>query len=253
MGRKQLTASDGTLSATLNAPDANSDSSNACQSYDWPNIVGAIRETIRFVRKNRHILESLDPAKDRESSLQASSARHQVGQLWTTLYHLFTVDPRRDDGVGVEWKNVGDTLYLCHQENDSLQFAALHLWSVFRDVEPALKEPYGGRLDYARVSELESAVEAVALLTISSESTPEVPRTDPPPCYVTLLQMAGIVSRSKSALEKLKSKGQFPQPDIKGKNGQPDEWVWSKVQTVLEQQFNRPLPTDFPADRFNRS
>lgn len=65
---------------------------------------------------------------------------------------------------------------------------------------------------------------------------------------VTLYQMAAIVSRSKSTLERFKKN--LPPPKVKGGNGRPDEWDWTEVRPVLEERYRRELPARFPADRF---
>lgn len=77
-------------------------------------------------------------------------------------------------------------------------------------------------------------------------------QVDPPQCYVTLSQMAGIVNRSKSTLERLSRKVGFPSPAIEGGGGRPHEWRWSDVRSDLQQEYGRTLPEIFPADRFLR-
>ena len=74
--------------------------------------------------------------------------------------------------------------------------------------------------------------------------TPESP---PPPrvtieCHVTLSQMAGIVSKSKKTLERLKQAGKLPTPTVKGGKGKANEWPWSQVRPVLEKEYARELP-----------
>ncbi len=71
-----------------------------------------------------------------------------------------------------------------------------------------------------------------------------------PTCYVTLLQMAGIVSRSKRTLERLSTKPAFPPPAVDGGGGKPNEWRWADVRPILESEYTRTLPEVFPADRF---
>ena len=69
-------------------------------------------------------------------------------------------------------------------------------------------------------------------------------------CYVTLLQAASIVSKSKRTLESMK--GEMPPPDIKGGKGKAHEWKWSNLRPWLARTFKRPLPEIFPGDRFQR-
>jgi hypothetical protein len=76
--------------------------------------------------------------------------------------------------------------------------------------------------------------------------------SEAPACYVTLLQMAGIVNRSKRTLERFASKPSFPLPVVEGSRGKPSEWRWSDVRPILESEYGRSLPEVFPADRFVR-
>ena len=70
--------------------------------------------------------------------------------------------------------------------------------------------------------------------------------------HVTLRQMAAIVSKSKKSMERLRDNEILPAPDVKGGKGKADEWQWSKVRPILEQEYKRELPEVFPADRFVR-
>jgi len=62
--------------------------------------------------------------------------------------------------------------------------------------------------------------------------------------YVTLDQIAAMVSRSKRTLEKYKSRktNPMPAPDVEGGGGRPAEWNWSKIRLWLIQEFGRQLP-----------
>jgi hypothetical protein len=71
-------------------------------------------------------------------------------------------------------------------------------------------------------------------------------------CYVTLVQMASIVNRTKRTLERLVKKQDFPLPDVDGGGGKPNEWRWAVVRPVLESEYGRKLPEVFPGDRFAR-
>ncbi len=71
-------------------------------------------------------------------------------------------------------------------------------------------------------------------------------------CYVTLIQMASIVNKSKRTLERLRNDGKLPKPAVKGGNGKADEWQWRDVRPILEETYNRPMPEVFPADCFVR-
>ena len=66
--------------------------------------------------------------------------------------------------------------------------------------------------------------------------------------YVDLDQIAAVVNRSKSHLEKLKRrmKNPLPDPDVRGGGGKKDEWIWSSIRLWLEAEFSRHLPETFP-------
>jgi hypothetical protein len=66
--------------------------------------------------------------------------------------------------------------------------------------------------------------------------------------YVTLDKMAALVSRSKRTLEKRKGRrtNPLPNPDVEGGGGRPDEWLWTRVCSWLEQEFGRRLPERLP-------
>ncbi len=68
--------------------------------------------------------------------------------------------------------------------------------------------------------------------------------------YVTLMQMAAIVNKSKRTLERLRDKRKLPAPAVKGGTGKADEWQWPVVRPILQDLFKRNLPERFPADRF---
>lgn len=89
------------------------------------------------------------------------------------------------------------------------------------------------------------AIEAIRVFVAAKtpDGDDEIPQT------VTLDQMAGAVSRSKKTLERLKSKGKLPQPDVDGGGGKPDEWIWANVKPILELHYNRKLPDRFPSLR----
>jgi hypothetical protein len=89
-------------------------------------------------------------------------------------------------------------------------------------------------------------VKAAAL----SDSPP--PAAAQPGQYVTLDNLAAIVSRSKRTLEKRKvrERNPLPPPDVEGGGGRPDEWLWPTIRPWLEQEFGRKLPERFPGDRF---
>jgi hypothetical protein len=67
--------------------------------------------------------------------------------------------------------------------------------------------------------------------------------------YVTLNQMAAMVNRSQRTLERLKTNGTLPPPDVEGGGGAQDEWLWDTVRPILSARFRRPLPEHFPAAR----
>lgn len=70
------------------------------------------------------------------------------------------------------------------------------------------------------------------------------------PQYVTLDQMAAIVSRSKRTLEKALIDKVLPEPDVQGGGGRPHEWKWVAVRPILQEKYGRDLPRRFPGDKF---
>lgn len=66
--------------------------------------------------------------------------------------------------------------------------------------------------------------------------------------FVTLLQCAAMVNKSKRTLERWKENDPaFPSPEVIGDNGRADEWRWATIRTYLETKGNRRLPQTFPA------
>jgi hypothetical protein len=70
--------------------------------------------------------------------------------------------------------------------------------------------------------------------------------------YVTLDMLAALVNRSKRTLEKLKTRSNnpFPAPPVEGGGGKPAEWDYGIARPWLVQEYGKPLPEHFPADRF---
>jgi hypothetical protein len=65
------------------------------REHDWPRIIAVSRELLRVLRQAS---ATVPPkwAESRTDSLQFSAVNHQVGNLWTGIYHLLTLDPRTD-------------------------------------------------------------------------------------------------------------------------------------------------------------
>jgi hypothetical protein len=74
------------------------------------------------------------------------------------------------------------------------------------------------------------------------------PAAEDSPGYVDLDQMAALVQRSKSALEKLKRRkvNPLPPPDIEGGGGKKGEWLWTRIRPWLEAEYGKRLPRDCP-------
>ena len=70
----------------------------------------------------------------------------------------------------------------------------------------------------------------------------------PAPVYVDLDQIAAVVNRSKSTLEKLKRRkdNPLPDPDVPGGGGKKDEWVWSHICPWLETEFKKHFAETLP-------
>jgi hypothetical protein len=112
----------------------------------------------------------------------------------------------------------------------------------------------------ARLVELLRGVHPEIVTTIErlppakADATSGAPGTSKTPiCCVTMLQMGGIVSRSKPTIERLKKKGKLPPPTVKGGNGRADEWDWALVRPILVAEYKRPdLPEHYPTDPFGK-
>src|SRR5262249_15619183 len=97
--------------------------------------------------------------------------------------------------------------------------------------------------------------EANVSLAVGSDSVRPVAPTanHDRPQYINLDQAAALVGKGKSALEKYKRKSgtqKLPIPCVKGRNGQSDEWEYTKVMKPwLETNFGRVLPERYPSLR----
>jgi hypothetical protein len=118
-------------------------------------------------------------------------------------------------------------------------------WTAFRVTSEEIQRRRDNWSPYRQIL-IDQAISAEHKTVDSSAQTGEVE------CYVTLLQMAGIVNRDKRTLERLAVKVKFPPPAVEGGGGKPGEWRWSDVRPILEVEYGRSLPDIFPADRFVR-
>jgi hypothetical protein len=67
-----------------------------------------------------------------------------------------------------------------------------------------------------------------------------------PADLVTLDQVAGMVHKSKRALEYHKTKGTLPEPVVEGGAGKAALYDWKVIRPWLTQEFGIPLPERFP-------
>jgi hypothetical protein len=72
-----------------------------------------------------------------------------------------------------------------------------------------------------------------------------------PACLITLSQAAGLVHRSKRALEDYKRRG-MPQARVRGGGGKPGLWAYAELRPWLMKTFDLVLPERFFADRNHR-
>ena len=63
---------------------------------------------------------------------------------------------------------------------------------------------------------------------------------------MTLQQAAPLVHRHKRTLERYLKK--MPLPQVQGRGGKPSLWAWAELAPWLEEEFEIPMPTDFPSD-----
>jgi hypothetical protein len=92
---------------------------------------------------------------------------------------------------------------------------------------------------------LDSRALAKELLRDCLEALRPAPETDG---YVDLDQMAAVVNRSKSTLEKMKRRkiNPLPDPDVPGGGGKKDEWLWASIRPWLETEFNKRFTETLP-------
>jgi hypothetical protein len=77
-------------------------------------------------------------------------------------------------------------------------------------------------------------------------SGPSVPVEVDPADLVTLDQAAGMVHKTKRALEYYKTKGTLPDPVVEGGAGKASLYDWKVIGPWLTKEFNIPLPERFP-------
>lgn len=73
------------------------------------------------------------------------------------------------------------------------------------------------------------------------------PAVEQPADLVTLDQAAASVHRKKRTLERYKTKGIMPAPNVQGGKGRPDLYDWETMRPWLEKEFGIMLPARFPA------
>jgi hypothetical protein len=66
------------------------------------------------------------------------------------------------------------------------------------------------------------------------------------PDLVTLDQAAAAVHRRKRTLERCKTKGTLPEPDVEGGGGKPALYDWKIMRPWLTKTFGVKLPERFP-------
>ena len=64
---------------------------------------------------------------------------------------------------------------------------------------------------------------------------------------VTLDQVAPLTGLQKRTLERYLSKGDLPQPDIRGGGGKAHKWFYSNLRDALSEFTQRSMPERFPA------
>jgi hypothetical protein len=96
-------------------------------------------------------------------------------------------------------------------------------------------------------SAFRSSVDAIDILVRLRSNASPAEHSRVAERHVTLRQMAAIVNKSKRTAERLRDAGRLPTPAVKGGDGRADEWQWSQVRPILESEYGRQLPTEFPA------
>lgn len=99
-----------------------------------------------------------------------------------------------------------------------------------------------GRIEIEALERLYAAVDAWEMRLSEASAVDAKPFTQ----YVSLQQMAEYCKVSKRTVERWKTGGKLPFPDIEGGGGRADNWKWEAVRPTLEQLTGRVMPERFP-------
>ncbi len=125
-----------------------------------------------------------------------------------------------------------------------------HAGDIFKELMPGIRPNYATFLTREQARDWFLAVGIPMpeeLADMRPAAFPTTPRKEQE-CLVTLAQAAGLVHRSKRALEEYKGRG-LPKPRVRGGGGKPSLWAYSEIRPWLTKTFDIPLPERFPADR----
>ena len=145
-----------------NVVSGNSPLPTVLHRHNWPRVIKVSRELLRVLKQTSAAIPP-NPAESRSDSLQFSAVKHQTGHLWTSLYHLLTIDPRTDGCHCRDDDATADMFWLCYQEHNDLRSAALRLWKFYsRTITPrqnafALWPTYSD----VELNEFEAAIDAL--------------------------------------------------------------------------------------------
>lgn|GEM_PF-4322916 len=169
-----------------------------------------------------------------------------------TAPHLATL---RQDQCVVHGTNTGEQFQTIAPDSPERQHALWILQDAISRAHDWMEEnPVPDQPERPKVEMCDDAIRAVSVLKVflgrqSAGATGDgSPAVEYPKCYVTLLQAACMVNKSKAHLERCKAEdSSFPVPAIVGRKGQANEWLWSEIRPWLEEKFGKPLPERFPA------
>ena len=98
-------------------------------------------------------------------------------------------------------------------------------------------EPDYGRVIYGLFDEL---VQYFGIYLLAQPDATHAPQ------YIALDAMAARVMKGKRTLERYKTKGKLPPPDVEGGGGKADLWIWANIRPWLEETFGMALPSRLP-------
>jgi hypothetical protein len=181
---------------------------------DLARIISATRDFLHIVQDHNAFSGKLGYDEARATANLASAAASVNGKLGNRR----SDDPVLDQNCDMLRGNVGRL---------SIEPANPFLLDIVERATAALE-----RIQARREQESEAELRPGKL-------SPEAPAELPD--LVTLDQAAALVNRQPNGLRHYRKKG-MPKPQIQGRKGKPNEYLWSEMRPWLEETFGRKIP-----------